>query len=90
MWECVVCHKHILSEEIFLKHCGKMVMWENGIEGKGIDMESKIVKVQVSGWIELSQENLERLLAYENQHMGIVYALHMGYVDTEHLEFEIP
>lgn len=56
------------------------------------NMPDKKVKIKVSGYIEMSQENLEKLLAsYEaDLHMGLVYSIHMGYTDSSNLEFDIP
>ena len=55
-------------------------------------MPDKRVKIKVSGYIEMSQENLERILeSYETDlHMGLVYSIHMGYTDSSNLEFDIP
>lgn len=88
MWQCVKCREYFYSEDSTTKHCGKLAMWVNGIEGKGIDMNSPMVKVKVSGYIEMSQENWNKLLTYADPHLGVVYSLHMGYVNTEGLEFE--
>lgn len=51
----------------------------------------KKVKIKISGYIEMSQEDLDRLLiSYEaDQHTGLVYAIHMGYTDASNLEFDI-
>ena len=76
------------TENTTLLHCGKLTQWINGIDGKGIDMESPIVKVKVSGFISMSQENLDRLLTHDDIHTSIVYAVHMGYVDASELIFE--
>lgn len=89
MWQCIVCGEYMYSEETFLKHCGKMVQWINGIEGKGVNnMESPVVKIHVSGWIEMSQENLNNLMAYDDPHQGLLYSLHMGYCESSNLVFE--
>jgi hypothetical protein len=77
------------SEETFLKHCGRLTQWINGIEGKGVDMNSPTVKIKVSGWIEMSQENIDRLLTHSDPHTGLVYSIHMGYVDARNLDFEL-
>ena len=75
------------SEETFLKHCGKLVQWISGIEGKGVNMNSPIVKIKVSGWIEMSQENLDKIMTYSDPHTGLAYSIHMGYCDASNLEF---
>lgn len=51
----------------------------------------KNVKIKVSGYIEMSQENLERVLEvyHADAHMGLVYSIHMGYTDASNLEFDI-
>lgn len=51
-------------------------------------MSNEKVKVKVSGYIELSQENLDILLSHNDPHMSIVYSMHMGYVDASNLEFD--
>jgi len=88
MYQCVVCREHIYTEETFLKHCGRLTQWVAGIEGKGVNMNSPIVKIKVSGYIEMSQENLDRIMTHTDQHTGLVYSIHMGYVDASGLEFE--
>jgi len=54
-------------------------------------MSGKMVKIKVSGYIEMSEENLKTVLdSYEeDQHMGLVYSIHMGYTDASNLEFDI-
>ena len=51
----------------------------------------KKVKIKVSGYIEMSEENLSSVLeSYgEDPHMGLVYSIHMGYTDASNLEFDI-
>lgn len=78
------------TENTLLKHCGKLTQWVRGIEGKGVDMNSPMVKIKVSGYIEMSKENLNIILGYEDAHTGMVYSIHMGYVKAENLEFDIP
>lgn len=46
------------------------------------------VKVNVGGYVIMSRENLDRILAYDDPHLGLVYSLHMGYTDTSNLVFE--
>lgn len=87
MYQCVVCDKNILTEDTTLFHCGKLTQWVNGNDGRGIDMDSPMIKVHISGYVEISQENLERILSYDDPHTGLVYSLHMGYVKTDNLEF---
>jgi len=64
------------------------MQWIAGIEGKGININEKRVKIKVEGYIEMSEENLNILLSHNDPHKGIVYAIPMGYVNTERLEFE--
>lgn len=88
MYQCIVCREVVYTEDTVLKHCGRLRQWVRGIEGKGVDMKSPTVKIKVSGYIEMSQENLDTLLAYDDPHMGLVYSFHMGYVNTSNLAFE--
>jgi hypothetical protein len=88
MWQCVECKEYIYSEDVLLKHCHKLVQWVKGIEGKGIDMTSPMVKIKVSGYLEMSQESLDTVLGYEDPHTGLVYSIHMGYVNASNLAFE--
>lgn len=90
MYQCVVCGENLLTEDTTLFHCDKLTQWVNGLDGKGIDMSSPKVKINVSGYITMSQENLERILSYEEnyQHTALVYSLHMGYVDSSNLVFD--
>jgi hypothetical protein len=48
----------------------------------------KTVKIKVSGIVEMSKENWDCLLAYDNIHQAITYALHCQYVNTERLDYE--
>ncbi len=89
IYQCVECKEYFYTFDTTLVHCGKLTQWINGIPGKGIDMNSKIVKIKVSGWIEISQENLDTILKYEDPHMGLVHSIHMGYVNSDNLSFEI-
>lgn len=88
MWQCIKCKEFIKSENTMLKHCGTMVQWINGIEGKGIDMNSPMVKIHITGYIEMSQENLDTILTHEDPHTSLVYSLHMGYVNAKELTFD--
>jgi hypothetical protein len=65
-----------------------LTSWLSGIEGKGIDMSSPIVKIKVSGYITMTKENLDNILAYDDPHTGLVYSIHMGYCNPSNLEFE--
>jgi hypothetical protein len=69
-----------------------LTQWVRGIDGKGINMNSPMVKIKVEGFIEMSEENLKIILGYgpESIHTGLVYSIHMGYVDSKGLEFDIP
>lgn len=71
-----------------MRHCGKLTSWIKGIPGKGLDMASPKVKIKVSGYIEMTQENLDTLLSHKDPHRGIVFSIPMAYVNTEGLEFE--
>ena len=88
MWQCVVCREYMYSEDVHLRHCGKMVQWINGIEGKGIKMDSPMVKIHVTGYIEMSQENLDTILTHEDPHTSLIYSMHMGYVNAKELTFD--
>ena len=90
-YECVVCRKRMLTHNTTLRHCDILTQWVAGTDGKGINMKNSTVKIKVSGYIEMSQENLTRLLeSYEaDPHMGLIYAIPMGYTDASNLEFEI-
>jgi hypothetical protein len=90
LWQCVKCREYLFSENVIERHCGKLVQHIQGIEGKGIDMNSPIVRVKVSGYISMTEETLEDYLTRNDPHMSLVYALHMGFVDTSKLTFEIP
>lgn len=91
LWQCIECGEFIYSGDITLWHCGRLTQWIAGVEGRGLDMNSPVVKIQVSGYVTMTKENLERSLAGgKDEHMGLVYALHMGYVDVSKLEFELP
>ena len=89
MWQCVMCQEYMYSEDILLKHCNRLVQWINGIEGKGIDMNSPIVKIHVTGYIEISQENLDVILAHDDPHTSLIYSIHMGYVNAKELTFDL-
>ena len=88
LWQCIKCREYIYSEDVLLKHCDKLAQWVQGIEGKGIDMNSPRVRIKVSGYIEMSQESLNTILESDYPHTGLVYSVHMGYTDTQGLEFE--
>jgi hypothetical protein len=88
MWQCVVCREVIYSEDNTLLHCGRLVQWLAGIEGKGIDMLLPKVKIKVSGYIEITQESFDVIMGYDDPHTGLVYGIHMGYTDATNLEFE--
>lgn len=90
MYQCVVCNEYMYTEDVLLKHCGKLTQWIKGIEGKGVNMSSPMVKIHVSGYVEMSQENLDTILKYDDPHIGLVYSLHMGFVSTGKLEFSVP
>lgn len=90
MYQCVVCGENILTEDQTLFHCDRLTQWVCGLDGRGMDMNSIMVKIKVSGYVKMSQENLERILSYDEsqQHTMLVYSLHMGYVDSSNLVFD--
>jgi len=88
LFQCVVCRGHFYTEDPITKHCDKLTQWIQGIEGKGINMNSPRVKIKVSGYIEMSQESLDTILGYTDPHTGLVQGIHMGYTDASKLEFE--
>jgi hypothetical protein len=92
IYQCVVCRAVIYTDNGYERHCGKLTKLVEGIEGKGVNMDSPRVTIRVNGYIEMSRENLDRVLAsYEsNPHMGLVYSIHMGYTDASGLEFDLP
>jgi hypothetical protein len=88
LYQCVICGEKIYTENTILIHCEKFTQWLEGIEGKGIDMDSPKIKIKVSGYIEMSQKNFALLLSHNDPHKSLVYSLPMGYVSTEFLEFQ--
>jgi len=82
------CKKYIYTEDTFQKCCGRLMSWICGVEEIGMDLKSKITKVKVSGWIELSKENLDRLMTHADPHTSLVYSIHMGYCDASNMTFE--
>lgn len=52
-------------------------------------MSEKKVKIHVTGYIEMTQENLDVLMSHEDPHTSLIYAVHMSYVDATNLEFEV-
>lgn len=89
LYRCIVCGKSVYTENTILKHCNKLTEWILGIEGKGVNMESRKVKLFISGHVIMTEENLNNLLAYGDSTQAILYALHMPYVDTENLVLEV-
>ena len=51
-------------------------------------MNSPIVKIHITGYVEMSQENLDSLLAQEDPHTSLIYSVHMGYVNAKELTFD--
>lgn len=90
LWQCVVCGECIHSENVAERHCGRLAQWVSGVEGKGVNMESPKVQIQVSGHIEMSVEDLERILGYPDVQKGLVYSIHMGFCNSENLDFTLP
>lgn len=90
LWQCIKCKEFLKSEDTTLKHCGKLVQWAGGIDGKGIgeiDMNNPMVKINVSGYIEMNQENFDTIMTHDDPYMSLIYSVHMGYCDSSHLEF---
>ena len=87
VYQCIICGKKMYTRSTTLKHCGRLTQWVEGIEGKGVNMESRKVKVLVSGYIEVREEELDKILAYDDPHRGLVFSIPMGYVDASNLEF---
>jgi hypothetical protein len=54
---------------------------------KEVNMAEKKVKIKVSGYLEMSQENFDMLMSHDDQHTSLIYAIHMGYTDASTLEF---
>lgn len=53
-------------------------------------MKEEKVRIKVSGYIEMSKENLDTIMKYPDPHIGMIFCLHMGFVDSDNLDFEIP
>lgn len=90
MYQCVVCKKNMYTKDQTLKHCGTLTQWVSGIDGKGVDMNSPRVRIEVTGYIEIPRENLDVLMKFENPHRGLVESLPLGYVKIKGLDFHIP
>jgi hypothetical protein len=43
-----------------------------------------------SGYIEMSQKDLDTILSYNDPYTGLVYSISMGYVEANNLEFDLP
>lgn len=89
MYQCIICKKNFYTENTTAKHCGKMMQWIAGLEGVGIDRNSPQVKIKISGYIKMSQESLDVLLAYTDVHKGLIYSMNMGYCNAENVEFDL-
>mgnify|MGYP003393501756 CR=1 FL=1 len=89
LYQCISCKKNVYTEDTTLVHCEKLTQHIRGIEGKGIDMVSPMVKVAVSGYVKMSQESLDKLLAQADPHTALTYSLHMGHVDSGELSYEL-
>lgn len=90
LWQCVVCEICLYSDNATEKHCGRLTQWVSGIEGKGVNMSSPKIKIEVGGYIEMSLEDLERVLNYTDSHKGLVYSIHMGFCNSDNLTFTPP
>lgn len=90
MYQCVVCGNNTLTNDQTLFCCDRLTQWVCGLDGRGMDMKSPMVKIHVSGYVTMSKENLERILSYDKDHVhtALVYSLHMGYVDSSNLVFD--
>lgn len=51
-------------------------------------MANEKVKIKVSGFIEMSQENFDTVMGYDDPHTGLIYSIHMGYCNANNLIFE--
>ena len=51
-------------------------------------MKKEMIKIHITGYIEMSQENLESILAQEDPHTSLIYSIHMGYVNAKELTFD--
>lgn len=51
-------------------------------------MSDSKVKINVSGYLEMSKENFNILLSHDDPHTSIIYAIHMSYVNASNLEFD--
>ena len=87
LYECVTCKKRMYTTNTLTKHCDRLTQWVAGIEGKGVNMSERKVKIFVSGYVEMRESDFDRVMAYEDQHMGLLYAIPMGYCDASKLEF---
>lgn len=90
LWQCVVCGGCVYSEDVTERHCGKLTQWVSGIDGRGVDMSSPKIKITVSGCVEMSLEDLQRILGYPDIQQGLICSLHMGYCNSDNLDFTLP
>ncbi len=87
MFQCVQCKKWFYSFNMNARHCGVLSQWISGVEGKGINVNSPKIKIQLGGYIEMSEENLQAILSYDDPHQGLIWAIHMGYCDSGNVTF---
>lgn len=90
MYQCIKCDKNMYTTDQTLRHCGRLTQWISGVDGKGIDMKSPRVRIEVSGYIEIPKENLDVLMRFEDPHRGIIESIPLGYVKSKSLEFKVP
>lgn len=90
MFQCQKCKRTAITRIPMLICCGVSRKWSDYERGNSV--KEKKVRIEVSGYIEMSEEAYNRVKeAYsENLHMGLVYSIHMGYTDTRGLEFDTP
>lgn len=90
MYQCIVCKKNMYTHNQTLLHCGRLTQWVSGIDGKGINMKSPKIRIEVTGFIEIPRENLDVVMRFKDPHRGLVESLPLGYVKTKGLDFHIP
>lgn len=100
VWRCVVCGKKIRSGSAVLMHCGKLTEWvrfdEPLVEREQkvpvvpeVERRSGMVKINVSGYIVMSESEFEKVTQADDPHYMLQLVLRMGMVDLGNLEFEV-
>lgn len=88
VWECVVCKERIVSSNKALSHCGTLTQWVKKNESFEEWKKNKKVKILVKGHIEMSQENYDKIMGYEDPFKGLILSINT-FANTDNLEFEI-